>query len=393
MMRIGLFTDCYFPNIGGAEIMVHNMAKTFCRLGHEAVVMAPKRKGLQKMNLSYTLVPYLSFPGQLGLKTLREAAALVSFQKRFCFDVINIHKTYAGYSAGKIKAFLGTPVVIVAHGGDIQKDLEIGYGRRIQPAWEKKIAYAVQKADALIAISRKSVDCFRDLGASKEKIYRIANGVDIELFSKKAELNREGLGVKENDRLILAVGNYRIIKGYETLVRSIALLSKKVENFKLLIVGKKMESFPHPLVRELGVEDKILFIQEQKGKQSQNNLNFPNDFLLSLYKNTDVFVSSSIMEGFSLVCIEAMAAGLPLVLTRCPGNEDVLEKDGRGGYYVPVGDAEAMANKIAMLLADQGKRNEFSTFNREYARQKYSLETIAEEYLELFEELVRTRRN
>ena len=303
---------------------------------------------------------------------------------------INIHKTYTGYSAGKIKKKLKVPAVITAHGGDIQKNLEIGYGRRIeQPAWERKIAYAVRKADAVIAISRESAECFRDLGVEEERIHQIANGVDINRLSQAVELDREALGLKENDLIILAVGRYHRKKGYETLLHSMVLLKNKVQNAKLLIVGRQMEKL-HSLARELAVEKNVIFVEEQKGKQVHSGLLFPNDFLLSLYKNAEVFVSSSIIEGFSLVCIEAMAAGLPLVLTSCPGNEDIFEEDGQGGYYVPVGDAEAMANKLTELLSNQEKREKFAAFNKEYARQKYSLEVIARRYLWLFEEIVRT---
>lgn len=389
-MRIGLFTDCYFPNIGGAEVVVHNMATTFRRLGHEAVVMAPQRKGIPKENLPYELVTYHLFPARRGLlKTITQMAILLTLHKKFHFDVINIHKTYSGYYAGKVRGLLKTPIVITAHGGDIQKNLEICYGRRIeQPAWERKIAYAVQKADAVIAISRDSANCFRDLGVEEERIHRIVNGVDINRFSQTVELDREALGLEENDRIILAVGRYHRKKGYETLLHSMVLLKNKVQNAKLLIVGKRMEKL-HSLARELAVEKNIIFIEEQKGEQVHSSLLFPNDFLLSLYKNAEIFVSSSIIEGFSLVCIEAMAAGLPLVLTKCPGNEDIFEEDGQGGYYVPVGDAEAMANKLTELLSNREKRESFAAFNKEYARQNYSIEIIARKYLQLFEEIVR----
>jgi len=81
-MRIGLFTDCYFPNIDGAEMVVHNMAKTFCRMGHEVIVMAPKSRGLPGWCLPYSLRTYRSLPNKLELKDLAEMAVFLHFQNR-----------------------------------------------------------------------------------------------------------------------------------------------------------------------------------------------------------------------------------------------------------------------------------------------------------------------
>lgn len=391
-MKICLFTDCFLPGIGGGEIVVHNLAKTFTELGHFVVVVTYNRKGLSNYRLPYKVkgIPPLFY--RLGLKTFIEKRAICYYQKKYEFDVISVHKTYVGYSVGKVKAKLNTPVTITAHGGDVQKDAKLGYGKRFsEPKWEGKIAYAVKQADALVAISADSERCFKELGARQGQIYRIANGVNIERFAQDHKLDRKSLGLKENDKIILAVGRYHIKKGYETLIRSMSLVEKKLENVKLLIVGRQSKKL-YELITELGLEDKVLLIKEQKGTQVDDCPIFPNDFLLSLYKNAEVFVSSSIIEGFALVCIEAMAAGLPMVLTKCPGNEDVFEEDGKGGYYVPVGDEVAMSDRLTDLLQNAEKRKMFSKYNVSYS-QKYSMVEIANKYLELFRLTIGTKEN
>lgn len=385
-MRICIFTDCFLPGVGGAEIAAHNMARTFTKLGHFTVVLTYNRGNLNRLDLPYTVETIPPAFYRLGAKTFIEKWAICHYHKKYKFDIINIHKTYAAYAVGKVRDKLNVPVVITAHGGDIQKDTKLGYGKRFsKPAWEKKIAFAVQKADALIAISSESACCFRELGADNERIHRIANGVDIDRFAQNSEFDRKTLGLREDDKIILAVGRYHVKKGYETLIRSMGMLKSKTSNAKLVMVGRQSENLKS-LVTQLGIEDNVLFVQEQKGEHGKDIHVFPNDFLLGLYKNADVFVSSSIIEGFSLVCIEAMAAGLPMVLTRCPGNEDVFEQDGKGGFYVPVGDVEAMVDKLANLLNDSDKRKEFSAFNIKYAN-KYALHKIANEYLTLFDKL------
>ncbi len=161
-LRIGMLTDCFLPSIGGAELVVHNLARTFTGLGHDVVVMAPRSREPFADNLPYAVSRYRPMPARLGLKTLAESAALLRCHRRHRFDIVNVHKTYAAYSAAKVRRLLGVPVVVTAHGGDIQKDTRIGYGRRIEsPRWEHKIGHAVRHADALVAVSSQSVDCFR----------------------------------------------------------------------------------------------------------------------------------------------------------------------------------------------------------------------------------------
>jgi len=390
-MKIGIFTDCYFPNIGGAEIVVHHLAKTLCAMGHNAIVMAPNRAGLELLRLPYRLETYRSFNRLLTMKTVADAVALLRFQKHFRFDVINIHKAYTAYSAGKLRRWLSVPIVITAHGGDIQKFPEIGYGKCLAPRWEKRVRFAVQRADALVAISRESGDCFKALGACAKKIHYIANGVDLKRIRCKVPLNRQLLGLSEDNFLILAVGRYHKKKGYETLIRSMVAVKSQLPQARLLIVGRGMEHLRR-LSENLGVGDHVIFVPQQSGETNDDTLTFPNNYLIALYQNSDVFVSPSITEGFALVCIEAMAAGLPLVLTACPGNEDVLERDGVGGYYVPVGDENKLADRIVEVLSDSGLRKKFSGFNAQYAKKHYALEKIADDYLSVFREAKSTPR-
>ena len=387
-LRIGMLTDCFLPNIGGAELVVHNLARTFTALGHDVVVMAPRsREPFADDALPYAVSRYRPLPDRMGLKTLAEAAALLRCRRRHGFDVVNVHKTYAAYSAAKVRGLLRVPVAVTAHGGDIQKDTRIGYGRRIEsPRWERKIGHAVCCADALVAISSESVDRFRELGAEPARIHRIPNGVDVDRFRQVPTDTAPVPGLMAQDRVVLAVGRYHVKKGYESLVRAMPALLAREPLARVVIVGKGTDRL-RPLARELAVMHRLLLVGEQAGQGAATGLRFPNDRLLALYRRAAVFVSPSIIEGFSLVCLEAMAAGLPLVLTRCPGNEDVFEQDGRGGYYVPVGAPDAIADRVAGLLADEPLRRVMGAHSAAVAAASYSLESVACRYVHLFREL------
>ena len=81
-MKICLFTDCFLPGIGGGEIMVHNLAKTFTELGHFVVVVTYNRKGLSQYKLPYKVETMPPLFYRLGLKTFIEKTAICHFQKK-----------------------------------------------------------------------------------------------------------------------------------------------------------------------------------------------------------------------------------------------------------------------------------------------------------------------
>lgn len=386
-MKICLFTDCYFPNIGGAEIVVHQLAKEFLKKGHDVYVIAPARWGLQREKFPYKILPYPPIPGALvHLRVIVQALFFLFYHFVHRFEVVNIHKTYSGYSLSFIKSLVRVPFIITAHGGDIQSEKSINYGRRIEePEWEPRIRRAVQSAHKLVAISRESKDCFLDLGAREKQIVQIPNGADLERFSTPTSVSKKDLFATGDDFIILAVGRYHIKKGYEYLIQSLKYILKEVPNARLVIIGKQSPLLTSLAARE-GVTHAIDFVPIQSFQEKDNDVVIPNDKLLSYYKSADIFVSSSLVEGFSLVCVEALAAGLPMVLTKCPGNEDLFDKDEQGGLYCRPRDAKDLAEKVIRLAKNSELREKFKKYNLEHAR-KYALDKIAQHYLDQFQDL------
>ena len=97
--------------------------------------------------------------------------------------------------------------------------------------------------------------------------------------------------------------------------------------------------------------------------------------------NSDVYLLSSIHEGFGIVLQEAMQVGLPIVATNNGGQVDLI-KDGKNGFLVNVNDYESMANKISYLLRNKSIRESFKKENKKMV-DKFKLENVARQYLEL----------
>src|SRR5262249_30250219 len=151
---------------------------------------------------------------------------------------------------------------------------------------------------------------------------------------------RSSMRISENAPLIVTVGNIRRVKGTDVLIQSAVRVVRDFPEAMFLVVGRQSEAeyFEelNAQIENLGIRDNIRFVGESSGV-------FP------LLKACDVFVLPSRSEGFSNALIEAMACGLPCVATRVGGNPEAIE-DGKNGYLVDSGDAEATAERILALL-------------------------------------------
>ena len=124
-------------------------------------------------------------------------------------------------------------------------------------------------------------------------------------------------------------------------------------------------------VHRLGIQNRVTFV----GYVSREALN-PH------YNAADVFVLPSYNEGMSLAVLEAMAAGLPVVVTRTGGTEELVE-DGVNGFAFDWGDIEALANRLKDFANDRTLSRRMGDASRNRAR-NFSWDVIANRFLELF---------
>lgn len=391
-MRICLATSTFLPTIGGAEIAIHHLSNALTQMGEEVVIFAPKNKSLRNFNLGYKIESYpMMYRGKKYIQGYIFATYLIIIQKRYKFDIIHVHKAKMGYYATKIKKLLKVPIIITTHGGDIQKYYEINYGDRLDPFWNKRIEYAIKNADLLTAIGSSTRRDYLDIGVKEGMIIDNPNGVDLNRFNASCKDIRDILGLSKDIKILLAVGRYHIKKGYEYLIKAMPNIISQYKNVKCLIIGNGLDIL-RKMINDLNVKEHIILLDQQSFNHSENSsiidLNkLPNDILLSAYKSSDIYVSSSLIEGFALTLVEAMAAGLPLVATNVPGNEDAVI-DGGNGFLVPAKDPKSLAEKIITLLNNDSLKAELGARSR-YLAKKYDWKLIASQYLTQYKRLIR----
>jgi glycosyltransferase involved in cell wall biosynthesis len=176
---------------------------------------------------------------------------------------------------------------------------------------------------------------------------------------------------------VLSVGRNHITKGYDLGIRVFANISGRFENACYVIVGRGTTKLAS-LLTESNMEDRVRLVEQ-----------VPMSEIPYIYHSADIFFNPSLMEGFAQVNAQALASGLPCVLTDAPGNGDA--GDYGGAVIAKTADIESMAEKLTLLLEDSDLRRELGR-EAHAASKRYSWGKIAEEYLDVFERLVMRNR-
>jgi glycosyltransferase involved in cell wall biosynthesis len=243
-----------------------------------------------------------------------------------------------------------------------------------------KLWFVRRYANTVVAVCSHIERMLRQASFPPGKIVRIYNGIDIARFvgPHNGHLRQE-LGCRSETAIVGMIANIRQSKGYEFFIQAAREIADLMPATLFLAIGDVDERIGcglRALVDELGLSGSFRF------------LGFRSD-VAELLSQLDVFVLSSTSEGFPLVVLEAMAAGKPVVVTRCGGPEEVVE-DGQDGFLVPPGDPKALASRIMDLLHDPGLRATLGSRGQTKVKQHFSLERMVKNYEALYDQLLHT---
>jgi glycosyltransferase involved in cell wall biosynthesis len=221
------------------------------------------------------------------------------------------------------------------------------------------------------AVSRRTVVELSSQGVSSDRVTYVPVGVDTERFhplGNRADLRAE-LGLPTEALVLLYVGRLSRPKNLFRLIDTFAQLKAKVERSVLLIVG--MGELEKPLARYV----------EEKTVSGIRLLGFiPNHELPMMYTCADFFVMASRYEGQPVVLLEALACGLPPILSDIPAMRDVVEESGIG-LLVDFNDPHRAAGQIEGYVSSP--RAQDSLAGRDYVVSSMSSAVCAEKYLQL----------
>jgi glycosyltransferase involved in cell wall biosynthesis len=222
-----------------------------------------------------------------------------------------------------------------------------------------------KRARRLVAISNAVRRFLVGAGHPAERIETIHYGLD-RLPDAPSELAPPPAGPP----LLLAVGRLTAQKDHPTLLRAFAEAHRNHPDALLAILGiGPLEEETRALVAELGLEGAVLLPGRLEIR----------DWL----ERADVFVHTSRWEGFGLVLLEAMLAGLPVAATRVSAVPEVVA-DGETGLLVEPGDVTALSQALDALLGDASLRERLGAAGLERARQRFSVARMADRTIALY---------
>jgi len=221
------------------------------------------------------------------------------------------------------------------------------------------------------------------IGTVPEKITLINFGVDTSKFSpsEKNEELRAKLGINDSPAVISS-RNLEPLYDIESLIKSIPLVLKQIPEPKFVIVGRGSEETRlKELAKSLGVSKNVKFVGF-----------VPNDELPHYLTSMDVYVSTALSDaGLSASTAEAMACGLPVIVTDVADNKKWVE-DAVNGFVVPTKHPESLAERITYLLRNEDIRRKFGKINRkiieernDYHREMKRMESIYQKLAERYE--------
>jgi glycogen(starch) synthase len=237
--------------------------------------------------------------------------------------VVHIHDWFGTVGGVELGRRLGCPVVLTIH--STEYDRSLGHpGEAIRSREE----YGVRNADITIAVSqhlaRQLVERY---GAAKDRIRVIYNAVRP---TPRLE------PVESADRIVLCLGRLTAVKGIDTFLRAAARLAPAFPDALFVVAGEGPE-YPRliDLAVHLGVSDQVVFLGHVTEEER-----------LVLLASASVFVLPSVVEPFGIAALEAMAAGVPVILSKTSGVAEVATNV----FAVDFWDVEEFASRIAELL-------------------------------------------
>jgi len=279
------------------------------------------------------------------------------------YDVLHTHHNYTGSVARAIASVKNISIVNTEHRQHSSYTMLQNLINTPTLPLADKIVFNSEA-------TQNSLKWYERILLDSEKMSVVYNGVDLARLSSTVKTARENSA----SPTVLSVGRLVPVKNYATILEAFVMVRERIPDATLILVGdgperQKIET----QATTLGIADAVKF----RGKISR-------DEVYRELASADLFTISSYAEGFCVAAVEAMAAGLPVVVSDIDVFHEVV---GNPGVFANPNSPTEFANKITELLNNTEKRRKISQQVKCRARSKFSLERTAQEYASIYKEM------
>lgn len=325
-----------------------------------------RKWGYERKNIDGIEVFGMNIPlGRVGSSTLDKA---LKFSTNYLYkkiiaekgkpDLIHAHFVNQGYMGSLLKEEHGIPLVITEHSSQFNKD-------NVSDEFIAKGERTFKEADRLITVSPSLQERLEDrFGVSSTYIPNI---VDTSIFSYAKRKN-------DGKFRFVSTGHLIPIKGNDITIKAFHSAFKDEENVELTIFGeggerKKLEN----LIESLGLSSRVKLMGQCKRED-----------IAETYKDSDAFVLASKSETFGVSYVEALAAGLPVLATRCGGPEAFVGE--ANGMFSDVDDVSELADNMKYMYENIGEFDNEKISKDTIA--KFSPESVGKQIIGIYKEIL-----
>lgn len=386
-MKIVIPTDTYYPDVNGAAYFSYRLATSLARRGHHVFVMCPSRsfKNTVSDDKGVTVYGIRSIP-LLIYRNFRVSPLFISGVIRRALreispDIVHIQNHFLiGKVVVKAAKKLGIPVMGTNH---FMPENLVHYlhlpgiaEKLLQKFMWKECIRVFEQLDFVATPTKTAAALLKNAGLARD-VMPISCGVDLERFKPTNEglyLKRR-FAIPDGTHVLLYVGRLDKEKQIDLILRALPKILS-VTNVHLVLAGTGKEKRKlERLTRQLGLQKAVTFTGF-----------VPDEDLQNIYRVADVFVIAGIAELQSIVTMEAMASGLPVVAVRAMALPELVH-DGENGYLFPSGDSQILAEKVIAILSDQMRRAQMSNRSLEIIK-NHDINKVIEKYESIYKEII-----
>jgi len=382
-LSVVLCTDDFPPEQAGTGVVVENLATHLAEKGVEVTVVTladESKEALGRNSGDYRIVKVdcTDLTNLIGLQT-RVAPALIGELREVIrtvdADILHVHNRFfftslIGAALHSLPHCANVPLVTTLHLGSMN-NLN-GAVRWVIPAHESTVGrFILAQSSAVITVSQAAKENCRSFNSDLTEPVVIPNGVDTSLFTP-------AFGRDHGPPRVLFVGRLVRNKGPQTLIRALPAVADAVPDIKVTVIGTgPMRGTLDRLAVTEGVRDHVEFVDY-----------VPN--MSDAMRTADVFCRPSLSEGMPLTVLEAMASGLPSVVTRISGTAELID-DGTTGVLVEPRAVNDVADGVQRLLANPDEARRIGRNARAEVVQNYDWGQRADRVFEVYRQVADRR--
>lgn len=373
-LKVGIV--CY-PSVGGSGIVATGLGSELARLGHKVHFISydpPFALDIDQRNIFFHQVQFNSYElFKYPDYTLPLAVKIVDVNTKYKLDILHVHYAVPHATAALLAKDISESqkikfpnVVTTLHGTDITL---LARDKTLMPA----IKFSIESSCGVTAVSNSlRKDTIKVLRTDKN-IEVIHNFYNPKKITKTKNTIRKGLGLKEDDFVVIHLSNMRKVKRIPDLLEIISKVKSNKKIKLLILAGGDSEQYK-PLIKKLGIDKQIII--------KKNVLDIEN------YINaSDIGMYTSGEESFGMGILETMSYGKPVLATRAGGIGEFMQS-GKSGFLYKVGDVNSFAKKLLELSKNEALVKKLGENAYTIARTGFSGEKVVEKYIEYYNKII-----